>query len=373
MNLLFITTMRHGHGAFSRQVMLASALAETNRVFWMGPTNPIGESVTHIPCGVNQKRNFGIFGPLWNIYLGYRQFRPSLAKIDCAITFREYDMAASLLVLPFAWQKVWFSRGDAISIQQFHQAHSNNSLFKIKNELSIYLLTLIHRYIFAHRAAVVFQAEFLRDRMVSRLKIIRASLSILPNHCYLPGETLSASVDQKLSSVRHIAMIAPIYLHAKGVDDFIALADRARETSLQFHVYGDGPDLDHAKAIAARRGLSNIEFHGWIEGIESILLAIDILIVPTKLFDACPNVVLEALQYERAILASDIEAHQNLLDSNQLYPAGNLNALYEKLKSLIDDDIALNNNIALSRKAKDRYSFDWAAKAMLIINQVSLY
>lgn len=55
--------------------------------------------------------------------------------------------------------------------------------------------------------------------------------------------------------------------------------------------------------------------------------------------EGLPIALLEALSYQLPILASDIPANKELAGADQLYPVGEVNILYERLKSFIESPV----------------------------------
>lgn len=98
--------------------------------------------------------------------------------------------------------------------------------------------------------------------------------------------------------------------HEKGVDLFLqALALlKARGRRWSAIVAGDGPERDALTSLAAELGLgADVHFLGHVAEIDALYPHIDVVVLPSR-SEGLPNVLLEALQAQRAIVATRVGA-----------------------------------------------------------------
>jgi len=127
----------------------------------------------------------------------------------------------------------------------------------------------------------------------------------------------------------------------KGVDALLAAAQqlKARGHSFQLHVIGEGPDRQALEASAQRGGLnSTVEFLGAVEPerIEQELAGSLAVVVPSLAGEVFGLVAAESMMAGRAVVTSDIGALCEVSgDAGLRFPAGNADALAERLESLL--------------------------------------
>jgi glycosyltransferase involved in cell wall biosynthesis len=91
----------------------------------------------------------------------------------------------------------------------------------------------------------------------------------------------------------------------KGVGTLIEAAARLR--SIRFVVAGEGPPLEDFRAHAASRGITNIEFVGYVKGeaLETLIARAGCIVVPSISYENLPLSILEAFARGKPVVASD--------------------------------------------------------------------
>lgn len=125
----------------------------------------------------------------------------------------------------------------------------------------------------------------------------------------------------------------------KRPEDFIAAASRfAHRDDVAFLLAGEGNKRAHYEELIARTGARNIHVTGFLHEMRDFYAACDVLVLPSR-SEGCPNVVLEAMAMNVAVVAADAPATREIVTSGTdgvLYPIGDLDALERALGLMID-------------------------------------
>lgn len=119
-----------------------------------------------------------------------------------------------------------------------------------------------------------------------------------------------ATKDLDISDGNEVAFVGRLSPE-KGADYFLDLANRLPD--IQFHIYGDGKQLN----ILKERAGNNTCFHGQQDDMASIWPRIALLVMPSR-HEGLPMAALEAMARGIPVLASDVGALDKLIqhDSN---------------------------------------------------------
>lgn len=105
-------------------------------------------------------------------------------------------------------------------------------------------------------------------------------------------------------------------------------------------IAGDGPLMKELKGYAETLGIKqNVLFLGMRRDIPALLSVMDIFVLPS-LWEGLPNALLEAMAGSRPIIAADIPAFREIIDSKDvgiLIPPGDSAALAEALSLLLEE------------------------------------
>lgn len=147
------------------------------------------------------------------------------------------------------------------------------------------------------------------------------------------------------------------------IDIFAAL--KKKYPSLKLVVAGDGRDLERAKAYAAKTGLPDIEFLGFIRG-EQKLQALrdgDIFMFPTSHGEGMPTTILEAMAFGLAVVTADAGGTKDFFESGKmgyLIDPKNVDEYIQKTdgllanKELLCEMATFNHDYAMERFISDK-------------------
>ncbi|MCC6765498.1 MAG: glycosyltransferase family 4 protein [Deltaproteobacteria bacterium] len=135
----------------------------------------------------------------------------------------------------------------------------------------------------------------------------------------------------------------------KGLFDLLeAAAVVGRLQRFRLVIAGEGPDIEEARAIAARAGIAErVTFTGFVEDVRPFLREATALALPSYA-EGIPRVVMEAFAAGVAVVGTDIPGLRELVDpgrSGLLVPVADVQALAAAVEILLTD-IAANRRMA---------------------------
>lgn len=374
MNILTLSRQQAGHGAFQRHQRMIHALVDAGHtVFLMAPGKPAGSRAHFVRFRLPWLPYAGFIGLAIKLLWTRWMHRARLQNIHAVLTLCEYDALACRLAFRSPRMKhILMLRGDTCEIERFNRVHRKGFKDRWIRPITIAVYPTLQRLLIPKLDRVSVQAGFLRDSLLKRLKRKRANVSVLPNDSepcapeFTPVLALLKGKDAPL-----IGLIAPLYWRGKGVALFLDAMRILSKSALPFRgvIIGYGPDEDKVKRYISGNSLEDhVAFIGKLDRVKRYLHQLDIIAAPTEMPDACPNLVLEAMQSETALLASRIPAHEALLEhAPLLFNSGDANDLAEKLTALMTDRAVLRENIRLVKQRKATFTFDWDRQVVRFI------
>ena len=383
MKVLTISFQSSGHGAYARQRRLADALsAEGHEILWLAPGVDFPGKERWLPLSLGPLQYFGVLGQVFLLLLAFRRHQKILDDVDLIYTFREYDaLACKIWPATRNVAHVFFQRGDTVSIEEFHINHPQTLKDKITRPLTVWFYPKLQSWLFPKVDLVVVQAQFLEDLLRERLAGVNFSVHVLPNDCNIQWmherrhpDNRTIIEQYKKENMTLVGMIAPVYWYAKGFDVFLeALMSLTKHMNCIVLLIGGGPDEQKVERYIHRSTLQKyVFFLGKLSGVYEVLDLFDLIVVPTKVQDACPNLVLEAMAHETPMVASNIDGHVALLYYSELmFKSGDPEALAIKIQTLLSDGKSLHENKELVKKRKEVMNFDWNQRAIECVMSVA--
>jgi glycosyltransferase involved in cell wall biosynthesis len=378
MRFLTVSPYRAGHGAYERQRRMAQALvAAGHEVIWLAPATdfPGGERLVVVEDGFAWAP-----GPLrWMLRVRRCLGRLGDVGVDAVFSVSEYDTLGMLLDARTArLPHLFFQRGDTIACEAFHARHAITWRRRLKSAVLLSWYPVLQRLAMRRVAGIVVQADFLRDGLRARVPGLPCPIAVLPNDCRFDWhpEPADDAVTARLAALRDggllIGFVAQAFWRGKGFDVFFqAMAKLAAEPGIRAVIIGYGEDEALISATIDRLGLRDrVVSFGRVGAAQALMPLFDLVVVPTQFPDACPNVVMEAMDAGTMILASDIPAHQAQLgDGPLLVPAGDADALAQGILRLRDNSTARDANRAMVAARRAVFRFDWDARVVEIVER----
>ena len=217
------------------------------------------------------------------------------------------------------------------------------------------------RVIWKDASAVVANSKGLRDLALAFDS--RVEIPIIANGVELERYAVSSRdwSPPRLLSVGRL-------VHQKGLDLAIRALANLKEMEWEWHIAGDGGQMDKLKSLASELGIAHrVIFHGWQsrEGLVECYKRSNLFLFPSR-HEGMPNVVLEAMASGLPIIASRIAGNEELVvdgETGILFPSEDVDLLCAALKKLLNDS-ALRQRMgdASRRRVEEHYSWENTAK-----------
>lgn len=150
----------------------------------------------------------------------------------------------------------------------------------------------------------------------------------------------------------------------KRPQDFIAMAARVtrRHPEVAFLIAGDGSRRADYERKARSAGFDRqMRFLGFVGDMTSFYAACDVVVLPSQ-SEGCPNVVLEAMAMQRALVVSHTPATAEVVSHGRealVYPVGDVDAFVASVTRLIESH---DLRARLAAAARDRVRRDFEAR-----------
>ena len=114
-----------------------------------------------------------------------------------------------------------------------------------------------------------------------------------------------------------LACVGRLEPGSKGQDVLFAVMrqDKWRARPLAVTLFGHGPNEDSLKALRALYGLTNVDFGGFVDGVEAIWRTHHALALPSR-YEGLPLSVVEAMLCGRLCIVTDVAGNRELVDDD---------------------------------------------------------
>lgn len=228
------------------------------------------------------------------------------------------------------------------------------------------IITPFLRGIWRNASALVANSNGLRNlalKFDSRFEI-----DIIPNgvdlELYKP--------DAHTNLFPHIVSVGRI-VHQKGLDLAIHALSNLKHLDWDWHIAGDGPQMDYLKSLARELGIGNrIEFLGWQshEQLIRVYTLANIFLFPSR-HEGMPNAVLEAMASGLPVIASRIAGNEELVidgETGHLFQSEDIDSLRDALHKLLTDAPLRKKMGAASRqRVEQHYSWERTAQQYALL------
>lgn len=145
-----------------------------------------------------------------------------------------------------------------------------------------------------------------------------------------------------------IVLLASRMLWAKGVGEFVELArlSKQRNVAARFILAGE-PDPENHDSVSSSELESwhengDVEWWGRKDSMQDVFCLVDIVCLPTTYGEGVPKVLIEAAACGLPIVTTDVPGCREIVQHGNngfLVPPGDNEALYDAVKSLLDDSV----------------------------------
>ena len=195
-------------------------------------------------------------------------------------------------------------------------------------------------------------SDFLRRKMIEHEVVAPDDITTV--HNFVRPEAFTPS-DQQGEYLLYFGRIAPV----KGLRTLIKAAAPLQEVPL--YIVGDGPQQTELQRWVEDNGWSHIHFLGFQSGqrLHDLIRGSITTVLPSEWYENCPMSVLEALALGRPVVGSRIGGIPELIEEHKdglLFPAGQVEALREKLEWMVDHPVrAVEMGRTGRKKVEDRF------------------
>jgi glycosyltransferase involved in cell wall biosynthesis len=229
--------------------------------------------------------------------------------------------------------------------------------FRIYHKLLAPFLQAVWR----NSESVVANSQGLRD--LARAFDSRFEIPIIPN-----GVDLDVYTSPQRSWQPPLILSVGRLVYQKGFDLGLRALARLKHLDWQWHIAGDGPEMDALKSLARDQGIGDrVVFLGWQSREELIQCykQSNIFLLASR-HEGMPNAVLEAMASGLPVIASRIAGNEELViheKTGLLVESENIASLTAALHGLIEDPSRAEQLGAASRQRVEA-SFGWENTAM---------
>ena len=166
-------------------------------------------------------------------------------------------------------------------------------------------------------------------------------------------------------SLRHILFCGTL-IPRKGIMLLVhAVHALAKEgVLLNLSIAGTGSEEGGIRAYIRAHDLKNITLLGWTDSCQKLMCTTDLLVVPS-LYDALPDVLLEAFSTGIAVIGSDIAGIRTAIqDTRFLFHPGSVAAITAAIRYMHRDNTLFKAAQMHSCQRYAAYDFDWAECCM---------
>lgn len=221
-----------------------------------------------------------------------------------------------------------------------------------------------------------FQTEFEATEYQQRIGFSKQQYSLLPNSMKHSGKRGNTPVprakdNNRSHPPRNILFCGTLIPLKAALTLVKAIEILTREgLKMNLHIAGSGIEEATIAEYIRTHKLDNIKLLGWVDTPHKLTDTADLLVVPS-LYDALPDVVLEAFTAGIAVIGSDVAGIRAAIDDSRfLFQSGSAVAIADKIRSLHEDQKLFYTAQQHSRERYDQYDFDWAEKFITIVRSV---
>lgn len=217
----------------------------------------------------------------------------------------------------------------------------------------------VGRFILRSSRRVIAVSEAVADHVRS-LGARRGSVSVVPNGVdhehFRPGTRDAERV--------HLVFVGRL-IQNKGPNEALEAFAAARTDEARLAFIGDGPMRGELESTVAELGLKDrVRFVGHVEDVAPLLASADVLVRPS-LTEGQSLAILEAMAAGVSVLASDIPANREIIDSGEsglLVRPGDKAQLANSMRTLIDDQALRVRLASVAKKRALQHSWDRCAR-----------
>jgi len=245
----------------------------------------------------------------------------------------------------------------ACNIKHIHTIHDiqllhPSGLMNVNEEKKIdsffaKIYQVINKKLFFGVGVVISPSEWLMNEHIKRGFFKKAQRVILPNPINTPS-CLARKVND--GSNKFIFLYVGQIEKHKGIDVLLESFIKLEGNNVLW-IVGDGKESQKSKVKSQKSKNDNIKFFGRKTSaeVQELMQKANCLIVPSLCYENQPTVIIEAVQNNLPIIASDIGGIPEMLNKKFLFKAGDIASLKNKMRFIVDNYDNIKNIPASSR------------------------
>lgn len=224
---------------------------------------------------------------------------------------------------------------------------------------------LIQRMIFNQADRCLAVSNSLVTEITAKLRLPSSKFSVIANGVdvekFRPDsksrDALLHSIDANSEAIiiGSVGRLVRVKDYPTLIRAFVMLR-KSTDAACHLVLVGDGPERERLQELARAANIADqVHFWGECDAVNKILPAFDIFVLPS-LQEGMSNTLLEAAACGVATIASDIPSNREVVvdgSTGLFFEVGNPDALFERLKQLVSNDIQRKNmcteSLALAR------------------------
>lgn len=153
--------------------------------------------------------------------------------------------------------------------------------------------------------------------------------------------------------------------NGKGIDDLIKAVSELQAEPFHLDIVGTGPLESKLRTDIDERGLGDrVTVHGYRDDIPAVMGSADMLVLPSYR-EGTPRVITEARAAGLPVVATEIAGIPEMIDDGEtgyLIPPGNIDALRDRLQTLIESPARRARMSERTREELERFDRQTAAE-----------
>lgn len=216
--------------------------------------------------------------------------------------------------------------------------------------------------------------DFYRGVGIPESRLARIDSGIVLAAPPMESDPLATRAAQGVPAGAQVLLFAGRLAPQKAVEDLLRALDLLQHVRPEVVTWiaGDGPERSRLEALASAFRLGDrVRFLGHREDVPALLASADLLVLPSR-FEGLPNVVLEAMQAGKPVVATAAPGTAELVvdgETGRLVPVGDARALAQAIRAVVDDP-ALSERLGEGGRRRVASHYDAAA---MIAGYAALY
>jgi UDP-glucose:(heptosyl)LPS alpha-1,3-glucosyltransferase len=235
----------------------------------------------------------------------------------------------------------------------------NKSKFNLLHPTYLYL----EKKCFSNAKSIIANSKMVKNEIIKTYDIKSEKIEVIYNGVEFKQSDYQKSFDQ-ISREFQITINQPILLYVgsgfkrKGVEEFLKLISKLKNTDFKAFVVGKDSNLKYYKKLSEKLRLNNkLFFTGARTDVDNFYTISDIFLFPTH-YDPFSNVILEAMSFENVVFTTCNNGASEILDDYFIMKKSYDENIIVKIDYLLSNPKILNKEKKKNRKTSRLFSIE---------------